>query len=72
MDRLPETAVYEICIQGHLDSQRAGQFEAMTMTQLPNGVTLLAGEVIDRAALCGLLSRVCDLGLPLLSVMRQG
>lgn len=66
-----ETAVYEIHIQGHLSSQRAQQFDDMTITHLPDGTTLLTGVVVDRAALCGLLSRICDLGVTLLSVMRM-
>lgn len=70
MDRSPETAVYEICIQGHLDKRRARRFEGMTLTHRPDGTTLLAGPVLDQAALYGLLSRVRDLGTPLISVQR--
>jgi len=70
MDGSVETAVYEIRIQGHLSSQRAQQFEEMIITHLPGGTTLMVGVVVDRAALCGLLSRVCDLGVTLISVLR--
>lgn len=70
MTTLPETAVYEIRIQGYLDSQRASRFEGMIITSLPEGVTLLAGPMVDQAALFGLLNRIRDLGIPLLSVQR--
>lgn len=71
MTALPETAVYEIRIQGYLDSQRASRFEDMTLTHLPQGITLLTGPVVDQAALFGLLHRIRDLGMPLLSVQRD-
>ena len=70
MNSSPETAVYEIYIQGHLDERRAGWFEEMLLTTLPDGVTRLAGPVRDQAALFGLLSRIRDLGVPLISVRR--
>jgi len=66
-----ETAVYEIRIQGHLSSQRAQQFDDMTITHLTDGTTRLQGQVVDRAALCGLLSRICDLGVTLNLVVRH-
>lgn len=71
MEKSPKTVVYEIRIQGHLDAQRAGRFEEMAVTHLPDGVTLLVGPVRDQAALYGLLSRIRDLGAPLISVQRQ-
>ena len=61
--------LYEIRIKGHLDDRWAGWFEGMTITRADNGETLLRGPVADQAALFGLLRRVRDLGLPLLSVM---
>lgn len=70
MDRSTETAVYEIRIQGYLDARRARHFEGMTITQQPDGVTALVGPVVDQAALYGLLSRLRDLGVPLISVQR--
>jgi hypothetical protein len=65
-----EPARYEIRLKGHLDNRRAEWFEGLTITLEANGETLLAGPVIDQAALHGLLRRVRDLGLPLLSVMK--
>lgn len=66
-----ETAVYEIRIFGHLDGHRMRSFAGMTITHLPHGVTALTGPVRDQAALYGLLSRIRDLGVPLISVQRQ-
>jgi hypothetical protein len=59
---------YEIRLQGHLDDRWANWFEGMTITLEDNGDTLLTGPVIDQAALHGLLKKVRDLGLPLVSV----
>ena len=63
-----DSAVYEIRIQGYLSRQRESQFEGMAANRLPDGVTILIGPVSDQAALYGLLARVRDLGMPLLSV----
>jgi hypothetical protein len=60
--------VYEIRFSGHLDSTRAMMFNGLEMTQEPSGETVLTGPVLDQAALHGVLSRIRDLGLPLLSV----
>jgi hypothetical protein len=65
-----ETDHYEIRIKGHLDSRRAQCFEGLTMTRLPDGETVLSGPIVDQAALHGVLSKIRDLGLPLLSVVR--
>jgi len=61
---------YEIRIKGHLDDKWAGWFEGLTITREDNGETLLTGPVVDQAALHGLLRKVRDLGMPLLSVSR--
>ena len=61
---------YQIRLQGHLGRHWAVWFEGMTITLEENGDTLLTGEVFDQAALYGLLSRVRDVGIPLISVIR--
>ena len=63
-----EPGIYEIRIKGHLDDKWAAEFEGLTITLEDNGDTLLTGPVIDQAALHGLLKKVRDLGLPLVSV----
>jgi hypothetical protein len=65
-----QTIVYQFRVQGHLAPQWTGWFEGLTITLEENGDTLLTGSVVDQAALHGLLKKVRDLGLPLLSVMR--
>ncbi len=66
----PETGVpvvYQIRLKGHLGSQWKDWFESMTITLEEDGDTLLTGRVIDQAALHGLLKKVRDLGMPLIS-----
>ncbi len=58
---------YEIRLQGRLDPRWAARFGEMTLTT-GDGITLLAGPVVDQAALHGLLHQLRDLGLPLVSV----
>jgi hypothetical protein len=60
--------VYQIRIKGHLGSQWTNWFEGLAITLEGNGDTLFTGPVVDQAALHGLLKKVRDLGLPLISV----
>ena len=66
----PNNQFYEIRIKGHLDSQWVTWFDDMTITLDDNGDTLLSGPVADQAALHGLLKKVRDLGMPLVSVVQ--
>ena len=60
--------VYQIRIKGHLGRQWTNWFSGLTITLEDNGETLLTGSVVDQAALHGLLKKVRDLGMPLVSV----
>jgi hypothetical protein len=60
---------YVITVRGHLDEQWSAWFEGMTITNTANGEAVLAGPVIDQAALHGLLIKIRDLGLPLIAVV---
>ena len=62
--------VYEIKIEGHLGTQWKDWFDGMTMNLDENGGTVLTGPVVDQSALHGLLKKVRDLGMPLISVNR--
>jgi hypothetical protein len=63
-----ETPVYQIRLRGHLEARRARQFEGLAVTLLPEGETLLTGPVVDQAALHGILNRIRDMGVTLISV----
>ena len=63
-----EPGLYEIRVKGHLDEKWAAWFEGMTITLQDNGDTLLTGPLVDQAALHGLLKKVRDLGVPLISI----
>ena len=60
--------VYQIRIKGHLSPQWTHWFGGLTITLEEDGDTLLTGPVVDQAALHGLLKKVRDLGMPLISV----
>ncbi|MEM9219225.1 MAG: hypothetical protein AAGD25_33440 [Cyanobacteria bacterium P01_F01_bin.150] len=59
---------YEICVKGHLAPHWSQWFEGFAIALKDNGETLLSGPVVDQAALYGVLIKVRDLGLPLVSV----
>jgi len=61
---------YEIRIKGHLDCRRMSKFEDWTVTHDRNGETSLVGPIIDQAALYGIINRMRDLGVALISVNR--
>jgi len=66
-----EGGSYEIRIKGHLNARWADWFDGLTLTPESDGTTLLAGQILDQAALHGLLAKVRDLGLPLIAVHRR-
>jgi len=63
-----QPAVYQIRLKGHLGHEWTDWFEGLTITMEDNGFTLLTGPVIDQAALHGLLKKVRDLGMDLISI----
>ena len=65
-----EAGWFEIRVTGHRDERWTAWFDGMTVSHEPDGTTCITGEVADQAALHGLLQRVRDLGLPLMSVRR--
>ena len=65
-----EPGLYEIRVNGHLGNQWGAWFGGLTITPEDNGNTLLTGPVVDQAALHGLLRKVRDLGMSLISVIR--
>jgi hypothetical protein len=65
-------AVYRIRVKGHLTPEWSEWFNDMTITLEPDGDTILSGPVVDQPALHGLLIKVRDLGLTLISVDRVG
>ena len=62
--------VYQIRVEGHLGEQWTDWFEGLTINLEDNGEMLLTGPLIDQSALFGLLKKVRDLGMPLVSVNR--
>ena len=62
--------IYQIVIKGHLDSEWSDWFDGLTITLVDNGETILSGPIVDQTALHGVLIKIRDLGLPLLSLTR--
>jgi hypothetical protein len=67
-DRHQNPGRYEIRVKGHLDTRWAAWFDGLTLTHCSDGTTVIHGPVADQAALHGLLQKIRDLGLPLISV----
>lgn len=65
-----EAGYYEIRLTGHLDAHWIAWFDGLAVTREADGTTVISGVIVDQAALHGVLQRVRDLGLPLLSVER--
>ena len=62
--------VYQIVVNGHLDSEWSEWFDGLTITPMDSGETILTGLIVDQTALHGVLIKIRDLGLPLLSLKR--
>lgn len=62
--------LYEIRLKGHLDARWTYWFEGLSLTRESDGTTILTVQVVDQPALHGLLRKVRDLGLPLVSVLQ--
>ena len=69
-NELDRPMVYRIRVKGHLGPQWSEWFGGLSITLEDNGDTLLTGPVVDQAALHGLLKKVRDLGMPLISAVR--
>ena len=69
-NKLDEPIVYQIRIEGHLGPKWTDWFGGLSITLEDNGETFLTGPVVDQAALHGLLRKVRDLGMPLISAIR--
>jgi 2-polyprenyl-3-methyl-5-hydroxy-6-metoxy-1,4-benzoquinol methylase len=67
----PNPTNYQICIKGHLDERWMRWFEGLEVKQLSNGRTIISGPILDQSALHGLLNRIRDLGIELISVQPQ-
>jgi hypothetical protein len=63
-----ESSSYEVRLQGHLDARWAAWFDGLSLSRESDGTTVIRGPITDQAALHGLLRKVSDLGLPLISV----
>jgi hypothetical protein len=64
--------IYYIRVKGHLDRRWSEWFDGLEITNLENGEATLSGDIVDQAALHGLLNKVRDLGLPLVAVSCAG
>ena len=67
-----DAVTYEIRLAGHLDARWAARFDGLALRHEADGTTVLSGPIADQTALHGVLQRVRDLGIPLVSVARGG
>ena len=65
-------STYELRVKGHLRDRWSERLGGLTVRRLDDGTTVLSGPIVDQAALYGLINRLRDLGLPLLSMNRTG
>ena len=65
---MDKPTIYHIRVKGHLDEALASWFDGLTVSNLEDGNAILSGELADQAALQGVLNRIGNLGLNLLSV----
>ena len=73
MDKQPRQApdwIYQIQVEGHLNLAWSAWFEELTLTHAADGSTIITGNIVDQATLHGVLNKVRDLGLTLISVQR--
>jgi hypothetical protein len=63
---------YELRVQGHLDDRLSHSLGGLALQRQADGTTVLAGPIVDQAALHGVINRIRDLGLPLLSIRQTG
>jgi hypothetical protein len=66
----PEAGRYEIRLTGRLDAHWGAWFDGLTVSHESDGTTVISGPIADQSALHGVLQRVRDLGMPLVSVTR--
>jgi hypothetical protein len=69
---VPVSETYELRVQGHLDDRWSDWLDGLSVRRQADGTTVLAGPIVDQAGLHGVITRIRDLGLPLLSVQRIG
>jgi hypothetical protein len=65
-----KVSFYKIRVKGHLDGRWSDWFDGLEITNLENGEAMLYGDIVDQAALHGVLAKVRDLGMPLISAVR--
>lgn len=67
---IKQQPTYQIRIEGHLSPMWEAEWEGFTITLEENGITCLTGPLVDQSALHGLLRKIRDFGLPLISIIR--